>query len=259
VLLSWSKRIEEVEPYSQLAEIYDDVMRHVRYRQWAGYVAGLFSKSPLPVRRVLDISCGTGSMALELARLGFGVSGFDYSWHMVKQARLKAHGQHAPLQFWCASMTDFTTRRRYDAIICTYDSLNYCRTPQQCTRVFEKAYEALLPGGLLIFDVCTEKNSKQHFQNYYERDAIATCEYIRQSSYDRKTRIQSNEFIFRWAAQPNKTFKERHLQRIYRLDDLREIVLRTHLRLIGLYDGFTRRDGTEKSDRVHFVLEKPQR
>ncbi|MFQ5675704.1 MAG: hypothetical protein ACE5G1_07400, partial [bacterium] len=61
MLSGWRKTAQKVEPYSQLAYLYDYVMRHVNYRYWAHHLTRLFKKAEFPVKNVLDISCGTGS------------------------------------------------------------------------------------------------------------------------------------------------------------------------------------------------------
>jgi len=48
------------EPYDFLAEMYDDIMEHVNYVQWASYIKTLLS-SERKLQRFVDLSCGTGS------------------------------------------------------------------------------------------------------------------------------------------------------------------------------------------------------
>ena len=48
-------------PYSALAVIYDHVMDHVNYRQWARYVDRLYKSFGNGARDgLLDVACGTG-------------------------------------------------------------------------------------------------------------------------------------------------------------------------------------------------------
>lgn len=54
----------------------------------------------------LDIGCGTGSLSLLLAELGYGVTGIDLSPRMVELARAKAGAAGHPLQFSVGDAAD---------------------------------------------------------------------------------------------------------------------------------------------------------
>jgi ubiquinone/menaquinone biosynthesis C-methylase UbiE len=54
---------------------------------WLDLLARLAGRAP---QRVLDVGCGTGSLALCFAELGHVVSGIDLSPEMIRQARRKA-------------------------------------------------------------------------------------------------------------------------------------------------------------------------
>jgi 2-polyprenyl-3-methyl-5-hydroxy-6-metoxy-1,4-benzoquinol methylase len=51
---------------------------------------------PAPPARVLDVGCGTGSVAVLLAELGFTVQGIDLSPRMLEQAAAKARRVGVP-------------------------------------------------------------------------------------------------------------------------------------------------------------------
>jgi len=254
--LSLFQKEEAVSPYSHLANIYDFVMRHVDYRRWALYLQKLFSKTPLAVRHVLDISCGTGNLLTELCNLGYVCAGFDYSPGMSKVAAMKMSRKQRPTAIWTADMRRFSLRRQYEALVCTYDSINYCIEPERYGQVMASVAGALKSGGVFIFDVSTVKNSRRYFQNYYDRGGNDEFDYIRISNFDRRQQIQINEFYVSYKAQPRKSYHERHEQKIYALDAVRKLVPQELFEITGVYDGFSLRPGTEKSDRVHFVLTK---
>ena len=66
------------------AELYDLFYGAKPYAAEAGYLHGLLQRfSERPVRRLLDIACGTGSHAIELERLGYEVVGSDISEDML--------------------------------------------------------------------------------------------------------------------------------------------------------------------------------
>ncbi len=251
----WLRKSKRVEPYTQLAYIYDYVMRHVNYYEWAYYLTRLFRKSQGEVRTVLDISCGTASLGIELSELGYSYAGFDSSRDMIRVAQQKLLTRKAAFPVWIGSMFAFEVREPHDAVVCIYDSLNYCLNESACKLVFSQAAAALRPGGIFIFDVSTKRNSTRNFRSYYDRDRTPEFEYVRQSYYQWAVRKQINEFHILWRHQTH-WYREVHQQRIYRLDELQRFIQNNLFEIVGLYSGFSFRPATERSERVHFLLRK---
>lgn len=234
-------------------------MRHVNYERWADYLNTLFSRADLEVINVLDVSCGTGSLLLQLNRRQprLQLAGFDESFNMVQMARRKLYNANLSFPIWCGSMRRFACTRSFEAAVSTYDSLNYCLTSADVQSVFSDVAELLQSGGLFVFDICTEKNSKHNFVNYMERDGADEYEYVRQAYYLRNKRMQVNEFTIEWHRRGrDRVYHEVHQQRIYRIDEIKEMIPRQKFEIVGIYDGFSFRAGTENSDRVQFVLKR---
>lgn len=256
MLSQWLQKPIDVEPYSHLANIYDYVMRHVDYGRWAKHLESLFSLADVPVKRVLDLACGTGSLLLKLIDLDFEVAGFDASEEMINMAHEKAKKKGIKISIWRGTMENFRVKKPFHACVCTYDSMNYCKDLNACHNVMSHVADALCAGGVFIFDICTEKNSRNFFKNYYEKDRINDYHYIRQSFYLKKQKIQVNEFVISSNSNSKAMVRELHHQRIYRIDEILNIIPRNQFNVVGIYDGFSRRPGTENSDRVHFLLKK---
>ena len=53
-------------PYQGLAPIYDYVMDHVNYGEWAAYIHALFARFAPDTTRVVDLACGTGNVSFAL-------------------------------------------------------------------------------------------------------------------------------------------------------------------------------------------------
>jgi SAM-dependent methyltransferase len=227
-------------------------MRHVNYKQWARYLSRAFGKAGIPVERVLDVSCGTGKLAVELVGLGYRMAAFDGAFEMVVQARENVMRK---LPVWHASMLNFRLREQFDAVISTYDSYNYSLERADCARFLDCAADSLKSGGLLVFDVCTERNSKRYFSDYVEKGGVPEISYQRRSSFSEREKIQTNEFLIKWRYRA-EWYKEIHLQRIYKLAEITDLISDFPFQTVGVYEGFTFRPGSEKSDRVHFVLSR---
>ena len=72
----------------------------------------------LPGSRILDVGCGTGRHAVELARRGYQVTGIDISAGMLEVARRKAEAAGVEVGFRQADATDFAFDEPFDIAVC---------------------------------------------------------------------------------------------------------------------------------------------
>ncbi|WP_300819265.1 class I SAM-dependent methyltransferase, partial [uncultured Oscillibacter sp.] len=79
------------------ARYYDALTADVDYRGHGAYLKSLAEQYGGRFRLVLDLACGTGSLAVELARLGAEVIGVDGSQEMLAQAMNKSFGLAPPI------------------------------------------------------------------------------------------------------------------------------------------------------------------
>lgn len=71
-----------------------------------------------PGSRILDVGCGTGRHAIELAKRGYQVTGVDISKGMLAQAASAAQEADVLVEWIHADATRFKASSRYDAAIC---------------------------------------------------------------------------------------------------------------------------------------------
>ncbi len=250
-------RAEEfpVEPYSKLAYIYDELMDHVDYKTWSRFILKIIQKWHPATQKILDISCGTGSLLLKLDVKKYRLFGCDFSNDMLKIARDKCKKSKAVIPLWQGNMISFQLKQKMDVIISLYDSVNYILNCSGWKSMFDCVYEGLANYGIFIFDICTEKNSKEFFQNYYEKKSGKNYYYTRESKYNPENRIHTNRFEIHFDSE-QQTFVEFHEQKIVHIEEVLDLVKQTSFRLLGFYHGFTFNPGDENSLRVHFVLQK---
>ena len=105
-----------------------------------------------PVRRALDIACGTGPHLARLAERGYAMTGLDLSRRNIEflRDRLAAQGRRADLIV--GDMTAFRLARPVDAAICMQDSQGHLLTNEALIAHFRAVARALRPGGLYVFD-----------------------------------------------------------------------------------------------------------
>ena len=245
-----------VQPYFALAPIYDDVMEHVDYERWALYVHKLLQKFDHNADLIADISCGTGSCGQYLLELGYRVTGSDSSPAMVLQAEKKAAREAWNIHYYCADMCRQPLKRHPDAVVSLYDSMNYLLTDQAWSTCLSEVYAILDSGGKFIFDVSTLHNSLRDFSNYRQKEKVDGGAFVRQSSFEKKTNLQENYFEITLDDNPEILFCETHRQVIRSLDEIISFIDKSQFELVAGYKNFTFKPYTEKSERVHFVLQK---
>jgi len=244
---------ESFEPYSELAELYDRVMDHVDYYSWARYIHSIFIRFGPRISSILDLACGTGSLSVELGGLGYDITGTDFSHAMLVKAAGKFSRQRHKPRFFSADMGRLPLRCRFDAAICIYDSLNYMTDHDRFRGTIEEVAGVMKSGGLFVFDVCTIKNSELFFSHNSLTEDFGDYQYERICRYDRVRHIQVNYFTI---IKNGRRYCETHYQRIYRLEEVREMIAHTPFDILACFDDMSFLPGTEDSERVHYVLRR---
>ncbi|UJF34600.1 class I SAM-dependent methyltransferase [Paenibacillus hexagrammi] len=90
--------------------------------------------APQPGERILDVGCGTGDLAAELARLGAEPTGIDSSVSMIEQARTKYPG----LDFAVADATAYRSPRRFDGVF-SNAALHWIKPPEAAVKTVRAA------------------------------------------------------------------------------------------------------------------------
>jgi demethylmenaquinone methyltransferase/2-methoxy-6-polyprenyl-1,4-benzoquinol methylase len=145
-----AERVQEL--FARVAARYDlmnDLQSFGLHRRWKRYLVEL--ARPLPEDHALDVCCGTGDIALELARHGSKVTGVDFSEPMLEIAREKAfHGRGS-----------IAKADRFNSRLCNADRTKTGQDPASEVRPGEKRVDFIqgdaqqLPFGDGTFDIVT--------------------------------------------------------------------------------------------------------
>jgi ubiquinone/menaquinone biosynthesis C-methylase UbiE len=239
-------------PYEKLSLIYDNLMSHVNYKNWAKYIQNLFHFAENDIHKIIDVSCGTGSLLSFINQKKYSCYGSDISFPMVYQAKKKIT-KNIFLNSDSRNMA--LKSQSIDAVIFLYDSLNYLQDKNQLNQLFSEVNRILVNGGIFIFDIITELLCRTHYKNFEEEENWGHIGYIRHSYYNEKKHIQHNDFRIKI---DGEIFFENHIQKVYSEEQIASVIDQSNFKIVGQFDNFTFVQSNDDSERIHYVCIKKE-
>ena len=119
-----------------------------------------------PNDRILDLCCGQGRHALELARRGFKqVTGIDRSRYLIRLARKRARQRNLSLSFHEGDARKFRVPESSFHCVCVLgNSFGYFDREEDDIAVLEAVKRALSSGGTLVMDLTDGDWMRGHFE-----------------------------------------------------------------------------------------------
>ena len=244
--------------YDALAASYDGLMADAAHCKRADWLVKLFGKSRIDVETVLDLGCGTGTIACLLAERGYRVTATDLSEEMLTQAMQKAEsltGQ--PPLFLCQSMSRLRLLEPVDAVISTVDAINYLTRKADVQETFRRVYRWLKPGGQFIFDVNTPyKLQRMDGQMYTDETEESYC--VWRTFYSEKQKVCTYQVdLFRMTEEGlwERDYEE-HRERAWSEAELRQFLAEAGFDRVTVTGDLTHRAPRDDEDRWIFRCEK---
>lgn len=139
--------------FKAYAAYYDLLYRDKDYAGEAGYVRSLLTDQRVHTGRLLELGCGTGRHAEQLARRGYSVHGIDSSPAMVDLATQRKPSELArQLTFELGDVRTTRLRADFDAVISLFHVASYQSTNADLAAMFATANAHLKPNGVFVFD-----------------------------------------------------------------------------------------------------------
>ena len=242
--------------YDALAASYDALTADAEHARRAAYLIRQFRRSRPPVETVLDLACGTGTIACLLAEKGYRVIAADGSEEMLTQAARKAE----PLgeRFLHQAMPRLRLGMTVDAAISTLDSLNYLTRTSDLRETFRRVCGCLRPGGVFYFDVNTPwKLRRMDGQVYLDETEDSFC--VWRTFFSEKTGIctyQVDLFQENGQGSWNRAFEE-HRERAWSREELESYLKDAGFCAVTVTGDLTSRPPRPEEDRWIFQCRKP--
>jgi SAM-dependent methyltransferase len=188
--------------------------------------------------RILDIACGSGRHSLELRRRGFSVVGADISPDLIEIARREAAEAELDVDFVLSDLRDLGFTDEFDLVLNLNDgAIGYLETDEENLKTFEVISRALRPGGRNLVQLPNVLYAKERLP---QRSWIPASDMIElvEHRWDKKTRRMEGKMV---AARFGEVLEDldgiEFSQRLYSVDELRQIYASVGMDLLTVYHG----------------------
>ena len=226
------------------ADVYDAIYRGKDYAGEADLIDRMLARHAAvrPVR-LLDIGCGTGKHALELARRGYDVTGIDRSPFMLEHASTAAaaeaaQGRKAP-RFLQADARALALDQQFQAVLMMFTVLGYQHEDADLLAALRGVRQHLEPGGLFIFDVWNglavlAQGAAERIATAADGASLVTRKSTTELDQKRQLCHVHFEIGRKGANQAAQTWRETHTLRYFLPGELEATLERCDLALLGL-------------------------
>ena len=141
------------ELYNQLSKYIDASYRRTKnYQQEVDFILRRVGNTR---GTLIDVACGSGGHAELLSQAGFEVYAVDLNDGMLRLVK-----KNLPkAKVFKQDMRQLHLPVKADVLICMYNSINYNYSYDELTHTFQRFYDHLKPGGVLIFDTAFMKHT----------------------------------------------------------------------------------------------------
>src|SRR5207245_8712513 len=140
-----------------------------------------------PPQRILDLPCGQGRHAIELARRGYDVTGADLSPYLLAVAAERGRASGVRVRWLSADMRWPIAGETFDVVLNLFTSLGYFADEADDRKVVRAAASMLVPGGRFVLEVI---NGQRVIGNFQEREwfTVGQTAVMERRSLDVSTR-----------------------------------------------------------------------
>jgi SAM-dependent methyltransferase len=210
--------------YRRYARVYDLVWRAAPYDRFVDLCLAAAAAQGTVVRRVLVAACGTGGAAIELARRGLEVTGFDLSLEMLAVAAAKPGAPRLLAgDLRAVPLGDGWA----DLVLCLNASINYLLEPAEVVAALTHLGRTATPGGTVVVEPLSPRFVHEGWEpgRHLDRDGLRL-----DASYE----VDGDLLVerLRWSLGGVEE-AETYRQRLYPDAELTELVRAAGLELAG--------------------------
>ncbi len=258
--MSWVNKL-----FIDNAELFIRIMekKWAQAKEEAYAIANILGKNNISQGKILDLMCGNGRLALNLARFGFEVIGLDLSEVLIRDAERRAHelGVKDNVRFYVGDARELlrilSDEAPFDAIINAWSSIGYY-DEETDVKIFSEAAKLTRENGLLL--IIDTVNRDAILRDFRENgvDEINELIIIRRNKFDPVTsRLLARWEIYEKQEKDLKFIAEIDIdQRLYSLHEVVDMLERAGWRFIEAYHNILTGERAKLYSPINIVARK---
>ena len=211
--------------------------------------------APPPGAAILDLCCGQGRHAIELAKLGHQVTGLDLTPFLLEAGEKAAEAAGVDVRFVQGDMRRIPFEAEFDAVVNLFTAFGYFDSDEEDQQVLASVERCLKPGGMFLVDQSHMLWAVRDFEPRGRReydDGTVLCE-------EREFDARTSRFITHATyIKPDGSRAERRNQiRCYTCSELTGMLGRAGLDVVGVFGDFDGGELVMESRRLILIARKP--
>ena len=211
-----------------------------------------FVERILPLSRsqqLLDLGCGSGRHAFELAQRGYHVTCLDLSSVLLNLAKQRFLSQNYCRQLVQADMRYIPFSAVFDAVLSFFTTFGYFKSDAENLLTLKSMAAVLKPGGMFFLDYI---NKEQVIENLVPVDEMKRdgFEIIQERFYNRKEERIDKKITLKENSELREYYES---VRLYTLNEMETLLTKASLRLEKTFGDFDGRPFSNASPRLIMV------
>lgn len=204
--------------------------------------------------KVLDLCCGQARHAVELAKLGYDVTGVDLNDFLLGAAGKAAEEAGVDLRLVRADMREIPFEDEFDGVINLFTAFGYFDDDEQDRRVLESVHRCLKPSGKFLVDQSHVLRAVRDFQPRVWREYPDGTKLLEECEFDaRRVRFTTRATYIK----PDGSRVERRNRiRSYTCPELSRMLSQAGLEVIAVFGDFDGSELTLRSKRLIIISQK---
>lgn len=204
--------------------------------------------------KILDLACGFGRHAIELARRGFQVVGVDLSKELIDYAKDKTKQLDLPVGFICEDLRNLSFDNEFDVVLSLFDgAIGYFETEEENLKTFKVIAGALKIHGKHLLNIPNAEYARKYFPKRTWSAGSKSIELL-EFDWNKKTKFMfATTYPIRYGDIFQELIPIHGRQRIYDIDELQSIFTSLNMKILQTHGDF-RQEALSEDDMYMCVL-----